>query len=118
MSGWYGDVVNRILENSRSPEPEVGMGVTECLWSDREPYEVVEVTDSRHIKVRRMATKIVSGSSYDGSAEYEYSSDPNGYVVSLFKKKNGRWVERIGRSESKGSGWFLGRAEKYRDPSF
>ena len=118
MSRWYGSVQNRILENSKSIEPEVGMGVTECMWSDREPYEVIEVTDPRHIKVRRMATKVVSGSAFDGSAEYEYFSDPNGNVASLFKKKNGRWVERIGRSECKGSGWYIGFAEKYYDPSF
>jgi len=117
-SRWYGSVDNRLLENSRSADPEVGMGVTECLWSDREPYEVIAVQDERHVTIRRLGYKIVKGSSYDGSAEYEYFSNPDGAVKKLFKKKDGRWVERIGRREDSGSGWFIGFAERYYDPSF
>ena len=116
-SRWYGSVQNRLLENSRSAEPEVGMGATECCWSDREPYEVIEVTDSRHIKVRALKYRVVKGSTFDGSAEYEYESDPDGFVATLFKKKNGKWVRRIGRSEDC-NGWIIGFAERYYDPSF
>jgi len=118
MSRWYGSLQNRLMENSRSAVPEVGMGVTEFLWSDREPYEVIAVQDDRHISARRLGYKVVSGSCHDGSAEYEYFSDPDGHVVSLFKKKNGKWVQRIGRKEYGGSSWVIGFAEKYYDPSF
>ena len=112
MSRWYGSVQNRILENSKSIEPEVGMGVTECMWSDREPYEVIEVTDPRHIKVRRMATKVVSGSAFDGSAEYEYFSDPNGNVASLFKKKNGE-IGGVFSNEYRGRKSDLGNLNEF-----
>ena len=29
----YGNLINRMLETSTSPEPEVGMPITVCMWS-------------------------------------------------------------------------------------
>ena len=115
---WYGSVQNRIYERVVSPEPVVGMGCTECLWSDRHPYEVIDVKDARHCTVRELKAKVISGHVYDGSAEYEYESDPNGIVKTRFKTKNGRWVERVGRSWAGSNGWRMGYAEEYYDPSF
>lgn len=112
---WYGSLQNRLMECAKNPEPEVGMGATELMWSDRHPYEVIEVQDSRHVTVRELSHKLVKGSIY-GDAEYEYSSNPDGKVTKLFKTKEGRWVERIGRSY--GSRFALGYAEYYYDPSF
>lgn len=60
MSKWYGSVQNRIEENRMLvDEIKVGTGMTEYLWSDCTPYEVVEVADQKHIKVRRMGHELV-----------------------------------------------------------
>lgn len=56
-SKWYGNIINRILENGETPEIVVGMGVTECYWSDREPYEVIAVKDQKHVTIRRLDHK-------------------------------------------------------------
>lgn len=53
MSRWYGSLNNRVDENKMfCEEIKVGTGMTEYFWSDRHAYEVIEVTDQKHIKVR------------------------------------------------------------------
>lgn len=55
---WYGSVQNRIEENKMfCDEIKVGMGMTEYSWSDRHPYEVVEVIDQKHVRVRELDHK-------------------------------------------------------------
>lgn len=39
----YGNLINRIMETSTDPEPEVGMGATICMWSDRQACTISEV---------------------------------------------------------------------------
>lgn len=111
---WYGSLQNRIAENSRYPEPEVGMGVTAMYWSDREPYEIIEVKDSRHITVRAMGFKCLDY--YAG--DWEVFTNPDGRVVNLFKTKSGQWRERIGKNGLGDIRYCVGHASKYEDPSF
>ena len=50
---WYGSLNNRLEENKQFCETiEVGTGMTEYSYSDRHAYEVIEVTDQKHVKVR------------------------------------------------------------------
>lgn len=114
---WYGSLQNRLAERSRQPEPEVGMGATEMFYTDREPYEIIEVKDSRHITVRSMSCKRIDNNGMSECQDYEYAPDPNGRIATLFKTKQGRWVERVGKSYSC-NGWAIGYAEKYYDFSF
>jgi len=91
---WYGSVSNRIAENVLQPIPEVGMGATKTMWSDRHAYTVLEVSKEtvkytaqvkeigeiiRHypkwIKASQDDAVVVRGSCMDGSAEYEFSND-------------------------------------------
>jgi len=100
------------------PKPEVGMGVTECFYSDREPYEVVEVMDDRHIKVRRMDYKRVDEGGFSEMQEYEYFSNENYPTVTLFLTKKGQWRERIGKNGLGHNCFMVGKAERYYDFSF
>ena len=111
---WYGSLQNRLEENCKGLKPEVGMGVTEMLWSDREPWEIVAVKDERHITVRRMKAKCKNW--FAGDWE-EATPDENGSLAELFKTKKGQWRERIGRSLGC-TVFVIGYAEKYEDPSF
>ena len=52
---WYGSLQNRIEENRQYvPTIEVGTGVTEYFYTDRTPYEVIAVTDQKHVTIRRL----------------------------------------------------------------
>lgn len=115
----YGSFQNRVLENMTGIKPEVGMGVTECLWSDRRPYEIIEVVDDRHITVRALDYKRIDNNGFSDCQEYEYFSNPDRHTERLYKNKNGRWVRRVGtRGVDNSSGWHIGRAEYYYDFTF
>lgn len=73
---WYGSLNNRLDEGKTFGDIKVGTGVTEMCWSDRHPYEVVEIIDEKHLLIRECDWKIISGSEQDGSAQYEYKVKP------------------------------------------
>lgn len=84
MSRWYGNIMNRLEEDRQFiPEITVGTGVTEYGWSDRHPYEVVEVTDQKHVKVRGLGHRAIGGAY---SNDWELYSDETNPVLSLVKR--------------------------------
>lgn len=87
---WYGSFINRLQERSASVKPEVGMGVTECLYSDREPWEVIEVINDKHIVIRELDWKRIDDNGMSESQEYEYFSKPDGAIRHLVLRKNGK----------------------------
>lgn len=115
---WFGNVFNRMVENQVMPKPEIGMGVTEMYWSDREPYEVVDIKDERHITVRELDAKRTDDHGMSEDQRYEFSSNPEGRILNLFKTKNGEWRERIGRNGLGCNKFVIGYADKYYDYSF
>ena len=129
---WYGSVQNRISAECEMPKPEVGMGVTELLWSDRDPWEVIEVVNDKKIRIRELGYKRTDNDGISEHQEYEFFSKPDGNVKTIvlrngkwrdLKKKyvndaNGKLVLVETRSLGRGSQWLIGSAERYRDPSF
>lgn len=84
---WYGSLNNRLEENRMFCEAiEVGTGVTEYGWSDRHPYEVVEVADQKHVKVRALDHKHIGNGEMDNS--WELISNENNPVRMLTKRGN------------------------------
>lgn len=84
MSKWYGSLNNRIEENRQfCDEIKVGTGMTEYFWSDRHAYEVVEVIDQKHVKVREYDHK-PAGECF--SNDWELISNPNNPVISMAKR--------------------------------
>lgn len=65
MTRWYGSLSNRLEENRMLVDQiTVGTGVTEYSWSDRHPFEVVEVIDQKHVIVRAL-DHIMAGGEYE-----------------------------------------------------
>ena len=87
----YGNLINRMLETSTSPEPEVGMPMTVCMWSDRVVYTITEVKSPTRF--------IVEG------------------CTAVTLRKNGQWRFE-GETMRGGAGVMVGMADEYRDPSF
>ena len=84
---WYGSLTNRLEENKMFCEKiEVGTGMTEYYYSDRHPYEVVEVVDQKHIKVRELDHKHIGDSYMDNN--WELISNENNAVKVLTKRGN------------------------------
>ena len=84
MGKWYGSINNRLEENKMfCDEIKVGTGMTEYFWSDSHAYEVVEVTDQKHVKVREYDHKNIGGAY---SNNWELISNPDKPVSSLTKR--------------------------------
>ena len=112
----YGSLTNRIEENYNAIQPTVGMGVTEYGWSDRYPYTIIEVVNERTLRIQEDQAKLPKGDSIFGRQDWIITPNPNGHIITITKRKNGKWKE-LGRSQ--GSNTFgIGRRTKYHDPSF
>lgn len=82
---WYGDIFNRLEEDRMFTKTiEVGTGVTEYLWSDRRPYEVIAVKDQKHVTVRALDHKHIGTEWYDN--EWELISNPDNCARDLTKR--------------------------------
>ena len=83
---WYGSLNNRLEENRQFVDTiEVGTGVTEYSWSDRQPYEVVAVKDQKHISIRMMRHEL-AGEAMTNS--WILKSDEDAPVEELAKRGN------------------------------
>ena len=86
MAKWYGNVMNRLEENKDFvPEIKVGTGMTEYYWSDRHPWEVIDVKDQKHVTVRAMKHAPAPGSA-PMSNDWVLSSDPDGPEREMAKR--------------------------------
>jgi hypothetical protein len=71
--------------------PEVGMGATEIIGSDQDPYTIIEVKSPSTIIIQEDTWRVVSGSEGDGSATYEYTPNPRGRTYVVTRRRGGRW---------------------------
>ncbi len=111
-----GSLVNMISGTSSSYEPKVGDGATFLHWSDRSPGTITAVKGNS-VWIRGDHYKVVSGSTMDGSAQYEFSPDEDAPSVEYTKRRNGQYV-RKGQPMKNGSRVALGYRDAYHDPSF
>lgn len=80
----YGNLNNRFEENKMyCAEIQVGTGMTEYFWSDRHAYEVIEVTDQKHVKVREYDHKNIGG---EYSNRWELISNENNATMDMVKR--------------------------------
>lgn len=107
----YGSLNNRFEENKMYVDKiEVGTLATEYHWSDRTPYEVVEVEDQKHVFIRELKAKRIDNNGMSDSQSYEYSSDETKPIKEL-QLRNGKWYKVNRMSKEK----FLKRAESLRN---
>lgn len=81
---WYGSLQNRLMENAQyDGEIKVGTGLTELMYSDRHPYEVISVKDQKHITVRELSHRL---NGEPMSNEWELYSNEENPVYELTKR--------------------------------
>jgi len=84
-----GSFFNHLMSNNNSI-PEVGKGATILYWTDREAYEVIEVSnDGKECKIQRYNAKRVDKLGMSDSQEYEYKELTNEVRDLIFR--NGSW---------------------------
>jgi hypothetical protein len=115
----YGSLDNRLAENTLQPIPEVGMGATEMLYSDRHAYTILKVSKEtvRHtmqikdkgeitvcypkwIIASQDETKLKEGSRFSEMQDYIYSNDGDfskaekfffNKTTSLYRRESRKW---------------------------
>lgn len=122
-------MINNILKRAviGQPEPTVGMGCTILSYSDRDPATITEVVVERgvtRIYVRDDDAKVTKGSTHDGSAEYEFTPNPNGRLRTFRRNPDGIWQCVVFNQDTNRwnkrdhPGLRIGQRDCYYDPSF
>jgi hypothetical protein len=115
MSQIFGSSVNLFASNSKSKTPEIGMGGTVLMWSDRHAVTVTRINTDKKITVTRDIVKRVDTNGMSESQIYEYTPDPTHRITYTFTlRKDGRWKELGGTNPI----LILGHKEEYYDYSF
>lgn len=114
----YGNLINRVMENTTSNKPTVGMGATIFGYSDRHAATVVSVSkDGKTVEIQRdIATRADTNGMSDSQA-YTYAPNPDASIATYTLRKNGTWV-REGSSMKGGERIALGYRSEYYDYSF
>jgi len=85
----YGGLQNRLEENRMfCDEIKVGTGVTEYFYTDRHAYEVIEVKDQKHVKIRRFDVKRTDNNGMCDCQNYAYTSNVNNPTLDLVRRGN------------------------------
>jgi hypothetical protein len=109
------EMEKKLSEMYKNLMPEVGMGATEILWSDRRAKTVVDVVTPNKIIVRENEVKCVDYFKGDYEILEELSCMPQEIFT---RRKSGRWVE-LGHPDKYGSVFLvLGHRAHYIDPNF
>ncbi len=109
----YGDLMNRLLETVGPPKPEVGMGATTLMWSDRNAGTIVRILSPKRVAWKQDKATRTDTNGQSDSQDYTYEYDDSAPEEIFSLRKSGRWV-RQGESDKNGTGLLIGsRDERY-----
>jgi hypothetical protein len=91
MAKWFGSLNNRFMEDEAPKKPEVGMGATALMYSDRHAYTIVDVVSEKLILVQRDKATRTDRNGMDEQQSYAYVADTTVEHVAVRLCKDGRW---------------------------
>jgi hypothetical protein len=95
-------------------EPEIGMGATVQLWSDRHACTIVQITHGgKRLVIQQDDNQQVPDPNRPGQTILQYSPNPTGQLYYVTKRKDGTF--RLMKSKTR---VFIGTRNEYYDPSF
>ena len=94
--------------------PQIGMGATELVGSDRYPFTVIAVSPSgKTAKIQAdEAIRLDNRGIYTESQDYRYERDLGGRVHTIRRYADGKWYRSYRIPV------ILGHRDMYRDPHF
>ena len=94
--------------------PEIGLGATVCLWSDRLPYTIIKVSKSgKTITLQADRYHRLDSNGMSEDQRYIYQPNINGDIIKASLRKNG--VFRVSKTNCS---VILGFRQRYYDYSF
>ena len=118
----YGNIMNRIAESCKQTTPEVGMGATITMHSDRHAATIVAIEVFKSgpkkgsiskIQVQQDKATRTDKNGMSECQEYTYTPNPKAQVQEFTLRKSGSWQEVGGTS-----GLIIGERDEYYDFSF
>lgn len=108
--------INTLIGNSPPPIPEVGLGATELLYSDRHAYTIVRISKGgKRFWMQRDIARRSDNNGMSNAQTYTYRPNPDAPEVAVSLRKDGKW-RRVGfREEGVVS---VGLRMEYYDYSF
>lgn len=110
-----GSLMNLLRANATPKTPEVGMGATILLWTDRYACTVTKVEPKR-VTVREDVATRTDANGMSDAQSYAYHADPNGREWVFTLRKSGRWV--CAGDPPNGTALHIGVRNAYHDYSF
>lgn len=92
------------------PTPEVGMGVTILMWTDREAGTIVKVTPTQ-IHIQRDRAIRADNNGMSESQSYTYEPNPKAEILIYRRTKSGAYKGALGQLR-------IGERDAYHDYSF
>jgi len=122
LLGPTGSLTNNIAANSRQKTPEVGMGATQLMYTDRHAGTIVELIKNNQGEVsgfiwQQDNTRRTDDNGLSESQSYEYTPNLKSPKITVTLRKNGRWVVK-GEDLWSGTSFLIGHRDEYYDYSF
>lgn len=93
-----GSVINQVMSGPTTVKPEVGMGATICMWSDRHAATITYVSPSgKMLRARQDHAKRIDKNGMSEMQQWEYSPNPNQPEVTYRLTKKGIWKSGCNR---------------------
>lgn len=106
------------MPKEKQIEPEIGMGGTIYLYSDRHACTVIRVASGgKRIVVQHDKAIRRDENGMSECQDYEYTPNPKGSIEVFTLRQNGRYI-RQGEDMRKGTQLGLGTRREYYDYSF
>lgn len=103
--------LNNLLAGSSAAVPLVGMGATECLWTDRRAYTIIAISASgKTLTLRADKATRTDSNGMSECQNYTHTEDLDGETVVVRRTKKG-W-------SSKSRKFVIGHRDTYHDYSF
>lgn len=107
------NLTNYAMGHIKSLAPEVGMGATILMYSDRIACTIISIKNNRCVLIQEDHHERTDNNGMSESQTYKFSPDPNGIVHKVTLRRGGYWA--ISKSTTR---VVLGERDHYYDFSF
>jgi hypothetical protein len=106
------------MNNETLIQPQIGMGVTQHIGSDRYPYTIVKVISPKKLEIHPDDYTPDKEHEFDyySNQVYIYTPSNSSHTLIITLRKNGRWIQQ-GQSIND-SPFSIGERNYYSDPHF
>jgi len=98
--------------------PEIGMGVTQRLFSDSYPYTIIDIIDAKTILIQQDSAIRTDSNGMSDMQDYIYERNQHGPKMLLTKRRDGKWRPKNVRKSKYETVYHLGFRKKYYDFTF